>query len=91
MKYELSYYIHLIAMDEKRNRLAKYLQSYGFRIQKSAFEALMSEKKYSKMLNGLASYACEEDSIRVYKITSNSQISIFGKKDMICRDDVIVI
>ena len=41
--------IYDIVENRKRVKLAKLLQGYGFRIQKSAFEAVVTKKKYKKL------------------------------------------
>lgn len=60
--------IYDIVDNAKRVRLAKFLQGYGFRVQKSAFEALISFSLYNKLLREIGVYVDEEDSIRIYKI-----------------------
>ncbi len=66
--------------------------SYGFRIQKSAFEAVISKKKYKELLERLPSYTSAEDSIRVYKIIGKGQVVSFGKPmENDGEDDIIVI
>lgn len=42
--------IYDIIENKRRVRLAKYLQGYGFRIQKSAFEAVIQENFIIKCL-----------------------------------------
>ena len=70
--------IYDIVENKKRLQLAKFLQGYGFRVQKSSFEAKISKQKYLQMLKKIGDFAGEEDSIRVYKIIGNGQVSIFG-------------
>lgn len=83
--------IYDIMDDRKRLRLAKMLQGYGIRIQKSAFEAVLDRKKYKKLLQRLPAYAKEEDSIRVYKIIGKNQVTAFGKAAVSETEDVIII
>ena len=65
--------IYDIVDNAKRVRLAKFLQGYGFRVQKSAFEALISFSLYNKLLREIGVYVDEEDSIRIYKIVGQGQ------------------
>lgn len=67
------------------------LLGYGFRIQKSAFEATITKKKYKELLNRLPAFVSEEDSIRVYKIIGQGQVTTFGKPSEREQEDVIVI
>lgn len=83
--------IYDIIDNKRRLKLAKYLNGYGFRVQKSCFEAKISKNKYEKMINGIGNYATTEDSIRVYKIIGSGQVSVFGKKFDINDEEVIVI
>ena len=60
--------IYDIIDNKRRLKLAKYLNGYGFRVQKSSFEAKLTKSKYNQMINGIGKYATNEDSIRIYKI-----------------------
>ncbi len=83
--------IYDIVENKSRLKLAKYLQGFGFRIQKSAFEAVLTENVYRKMLAGLERYASGEDSIRVYKIIGKGQVLNFGMKKETQSEDVVII
>ena len=83
--------IYDIVDNAKRVRLAKFLQGYGFRVQKSAFEALISFSLYNKLLRELGVYVDEEDSIRIYKIVGQGQVTILGKNEKVQNDDCIII
>ena len=83
--------IYDIADNAKRVRLAKFLQGYGFRVQKSAFEALISFSLYNKLLREIGVYVDEEDSIRIYKIVGQGQVTILGKNEKVQNDDCIII
>lgn len=83
--------IYDITENKRRVKLAKYLQGYGFRIQKSAFEALLKESVYRKMISGLERYASKEDSIRVYKIIGKGQVINFGAIKETAQEDLIIV
>ena len=83
--------IYDIVENAKRVRLAKFLQGYGFRVQKSAFEALISFSLYNKLLREIGVYVDEEDSIRIYKIVGQGQVTILGKNEKVQNDDCIII
>ena len=83
--------IYDIAENKKRVRLAKLLQGYGFRIQKSAFEAVITKKKYQKLLRELEPFGNTEDSIRIYKIIGKGQVVNIGKSEPERQEDVIII
>lgn len=83
--------IYDIIENKKRVKLAKMLQGYGFRIQKSAFEAKLTEKKYKQLLKELKSYETTEDSIRVYRIIGNGNVTVFGEEKNNDLEDVVII
>lgn len=83
--------IYDIINNRKRNRLAKFLQGYGFRIQKSAFEAFLTNSFYKKMLREIKDYASPEDSIRIYKIIGKGQVTVMGIKESVQPEEVIII
>ena len=83
--------IYDIVDNAKRVRLAKFLQGYGFRVQKSAFEALISFSLYNKLLREIGVYVDEEDSIRIHKIVGQGQVTILGKNEKVQNDDCIII
>lgn len=83
--------IYDIIENKRRVQLSKYLQGYGFRIQKSVFEAIIQEKLYYKMLSGLEKFVTKEDNIRVYKIIGKGQVQNFGKDVECASEDLIIV
>ena len=83
--------IYDIVENKKRVQLAKYLQGFGFRIQKSAFEAIIPKKKYRKLLAGIGQYVGKDDSVKVYKIIGKGQVTTYGKAIDIEQEEVIII
>ncbi len=83
--------IYDIIDNKKRLKLVKYLNGFGFRVQKSCYEAKLSKKAYDKLMSGIGKYADEEDSIRIYKIIGNGQVTVYGRQQEIEDEDVIVI
>jgi CRISPR-associated protein Cas2 len=83
--------IYDITDNKLRLKLAKMLLGYGFRIQKSAFEATITKKKYNELLERLPAYVTMDDSIRVYKIIGRGQVTSFGKTGAGEQEEIIVI
>lgn len=83
--------IYDITENKTRLKLSKLLLGYGFRIQKSAFEAVMTKKKYKELLEKLPAYTSSLDSIRVYKIIGKGQVVSFGRVEDNENEDIIVI
>lgn len=83
--------IYDIIDNKSRQKLAKYLQGYGFRVQKSAFEATITKSKYNKLINEMPAFVSEGDSIKVYKIIGKGQVTSFGVERDIKQEEIIVI
>ncbi|MBQ9886807.1 MAG: CRISPR-associated endonuclease Cas2 [Lachnospiraceae bacterium] len=83
--------IYDIVDNRRRVKLAKFLQGYGFRIQKSAFEAIITRKKYQKLISEISKYVSNEDSVKVYKIIGKGQVTSFGQNIEVPDEDVILI
>ena len=83
--------IYDITDNKKRLKLAKFLQGYGFRVQKSAFEAMIKKDRYNKLVDEIRKYASGDDSIRIYKIIGKGQVLNIGKELSEKNEDVIII
>ena len=83
--------IYDIVDNKRRNKLVKLLESYGFRVQKSAFEARLSEKQYQKLLESIEKFAIEEDNIRTYKINGQGEIRSFGVFHDTLENEVLIL
>ena len=67
--------------DRRRTSVAKTLEGYGYRVQKSVFECEISAVLYDKMKKRLEKKVhAEEDSIRYYNLCQSclSKIEISG-------------
>lgn len=84
------YYV-LIMYDKRRAALAKYLQKYGIRVQKSAFEAMLKKADYNRIVKDIKKYCREMDSIRIYKLNGLSEVTVYGSSVKMRDDEVIVI
>lgn len=83
--------IYDIVNNAKRIKLSKYLEQYGFRVQKSAFEARMTQNKYQKLISEIGRYVDQEDSIRVYKLNGYEEVKTWGEFKEVEDDEVIII
>ena len=70
------------------------LEGYGKRVQKSAFEAMISSKSYNKLsgkkLPKYVSVRSTEDSVRIYRITGKGKVISWGDTPE-PEEDVILI
>lgn len=63
-----------IVQDSRRNRVAKLLEAYGLRVQKSVFEVMLTPEQYQKLHKRLGwIIALETDQVRFYPLTKRSQ------------------
>ena len=83
--------IYDISDNKRRNRMVKTLKRYGFRVQKSAFEALLKPNKYEKLLKEIKKIPDSFDNVRVYKIQGKGFVENFGAIIDIHEDEVIII
>jgi len=83
--------IYDISSNKKRNRMVKILKSYGFRVQKSAFEAMLRPDKYKKLLVDIKNIPESTDSVRVYKILGTGTIEVYGEQYSIEDEETVVI
>ena len=84
--------IYDIIDNKRRTKFAKEMCGYGFRVQKSAFEALLGEAQLRTLegsIDRLINPA--EDSVRIYSITGYGQVRLFGQNTKIEAEDVIIL
>ena len=51
--------IYDIVDNKRRTKFAKLLEGYGTRVQKSAFEAMLSQKSYEKLVREIPHQSCQ--------------------------------
>lgn len=84
--------IYDIVDNSRRAKFAKYVQGFGVRVQKSAFECILPEAKFEKLVKGIPKLIDpKEDQIRVYKLTSNADIRAWGTVELIEEEEVVVL
>lgn len=72
--------IYDIVDNRKRVKLAKLLSGYGKRVQKSAFEAMLTTQRYNKLIKEIPRYIDKtEDNVRIYKITGKGKVTSWGE------------
>ena len=69
--------IYDIISNKRRTQLSKLLSA--FRIQRSAFECLLTKEKYKLLVERINRYAKPEDLIRIYRLNQNVIIEIYGE------------
>ena len=82
--------IYDISDNIRRARFFKFLQGYGFSVQKSAFEARISNKQYLKLLSEIEKKINAEDNIRIYKLRGYGEVHTFGS-GRVTNEEIIII
>lgn len=90
-KKHLVLVIYDVSDNRRRLRLARLLLSFGFRVQKSAFEAKLDYHQYEKLTSEIVKYVDQEDYVSIYKITGQSEVTYFGKSNSIEDEDMFII
>lgn len=83
-----------IENDRVRTRLAKKLKDFGPRVQKSVFEADLSEEEFQRLLALLKEVPLKsEDSIRLYRLCTAccNRITIWGKGEVSRDQDFYIV
>lgn len=83
--------IYDIIDNNRRARFSKFLLGYGVRVQKSAFECILTGTLYNKLLSNIPSYLEAEDCVRVYKLTGNADIRTWGNMPLMQEEEVIIV
>ena len=83
--------IYDIVDNKRRSQMVKALNSYGLRVQKSAFEAMLTKKQYEIMLNRIKPIIDEQtDSLRVYILNDVVNVYTWGIGESKVDDCVII-
>ncbi|MCI8646059.1 MAG: CRISPR-associated endonuclease Cas2 [Firmicutes bacterium] len=77
--------------NRRRGKMVKLFESYGNRVQKSAFEALLTLRQYNDLIPQIVHIMDEEDNVRLYRLNSSNEIVLLGKSDTIYEEEVIII
>ncbi len=84
--------IYDIISNKRRTKFANAMSGYGFRVQKSAFEALLEENQLRKLEAEIEEYIdVQEDSVRIYRMTVYGEVKLYGQNTKIEAEDVILI
>ncbi len=83
--------IYDITDDKRRSKIAKFLNGYGLRVQRSCFECILDFALYQKLISEIEKYISEEDLLRVYRLTGNMEVKTWGILGKLEDDDFIVI
>lgn len=83
--------IYDIIDNNKRIKFAKFMEGYGTRVQKSAFEIRINKRKFNEMLNQIPQFVSSEDSIKLYKIRGNGEVYCWGNARKEISEEILII
>lgn len=88
---KLSLIIYDIIDNKRRTKMVKLLESYGTRVQRSAFEALINRSQYSKIIEGIKKTISNEDNVRIYRLNSSNEVLLLGESYSVYEEEVIIV
>jgi CRISPR-associated protein Cas2 len=83
--------IYDITDNKRRNELSKYLKSFGFRVQKSAFECILDINNYKKLTQEIDKYVTGGDLLRIYRLAGNTDVQVWGNIQKTEIDEIIIV
>ena len=83
--------IYDIIDNKRRTKMVKLLESYGTRVQRSAFEALINRSQYSKIIEGIKKTISNEDNVRIYRLNSSNEVLLLGESYSVYEEEVIIV
>lgn len=83
--------IYDIIDNKRRNKMVKLLESYGTRVQKSAFEALITTRQYNKLIEDIKQLIDNDDNVRIYRLNSSNEVILLGKTYSVYEEEVIIV
>jgi len=82
--------IYDVEDNKKRTKIVRILESYGIRVQKSAFECHLDNRRLETMKKQLKKVIGEDDSIRIYSlrdtcfdVSRSSEVPIYQSQTVI--------
>ena len=87
----LAVIIYDISDNKQRLRMVKYLEGFGRRVQKSAFEAWLSNSKFDKLCTGMNNIVKAGDHVKIYWLRGSSKTYVWGDPPNFEEEDVVII
>jgi|LAHU01.1.fsa_nt_gb CRISPR-associated protein Cas2 len=89
MKKRMVLIIYDISDNKIRTKFVKFIEHYGQRVQKSAFEAFIDSSKYKKMIRIIPKIIKDNDNVRVYML--DGEIKYWGENENKVQEEVIIL
>lgn len=72
--------IYDVSSDNERNRLSKVLEGFGFRVQKSAFECVLTRFTRNSLIEEIETLALETGFVNIYRVHDKGVVKTIGKE-----------
>lgn len=83
--------IYDIIDNKTRQNVVKFLEGYGRRVQKSAFEVLVTRQQYNDITAKLPNLIEDKDNVRIYRLNSSNEVILYGASESAYEDEVIIV
>ena len=83
--------IYDITDNKRRLSMVKCLEKYGYRVQKSAFEAFLDQKLFEQLKMQIPKIIAKEDAVKIYRLKGVSETYVWGEQRDITDDEWIFI
>lgn len=87
----LTVIIYDITDNKRRLSVVKCLEKYGYRVQKSAFEAFLDQKLFEQLKMQIPKIIAKEDAVKIYRLKGVSETYVWGEQRDITEDEWIFI
>ena len=87
----LTVIIYDISSNKQRTRMVKLLESFGRRVQKSAFEAWLDYKTYSRLCARVGRLVTSEDHVKIYRLSGTAETKTWREMPAFEDEDIIII
>ncbi len=81
--------IYDISDNRRRASLAKILAGFGYRVQESAFEAMLTKGQLAKLVARIDRFAIDCDNIRIYKIRGVAAVTFYGRGRLVSAEEFV--
>lgn len=87
----LTLVIYDISSNKQRNKMVKYLEGFGYRVQKSAFEAWLDRPAFARLCRGLDRLVRPEDHVKLYRINGSGEVLSWGDMPSLEPEEVVIL
>lgn len=83
--------IYDISDNRARNKMAKFLKGFGYRVQRSAFECVLNVTEYRLLTQKIEKYINKKDLVRIYRCPDWLDIKVWGTEPLVDDEDFLIL